>query len=77
MRDVPSVLVLRKLYVNVNRYVEMLRLARANFPPSAYDPPPGSALALSFNPEGDNVQLEGTCRTQCIQSKWRRCLRSG
>lgn len=43
-------------------YVEMIRGAAANFPPSVYEPPPESAStapSLSLNLGGVNVSLGG------------------
>ena len=65
MRDAPSVFVLLT-NSNVNRYVEMLRSAAANFPPSVYDPPPESASTapiLNLNLGGVNVSLGGPAGT--------------
>jgi vacuolar protein sorting-associated protein 45 len=64
VRDVPLVLVFIKL--NMNRYVEMLRLAAANFSSSVYDPPPESASTapiLNLNLGGVNVSLGGAAGT--------------
>jgi vacuolar protein sorting-associated protein 45 len=64
VRDVPLVLVFIKL--NINRYVEMLRSAAANFSPSVYDPPPESASTapiLNLNLGGVNVSLGGPAGT--------------
>ena len=55
-----------KLNINVNRYIEMLRSAAANFPPSVYDPPPESASTapiLNLNLGGVNVSLGGAAGT--------------
>ena len=51
-----------KTNTKVNRYLEMLRSAAANFPPSVYDPPPESASTapiLNLNLGGVNVSLGG------------------
>ena len=68
MRDVPSAPCPYKSFniIYLNRYVEMLRSAAANFPPSVYDPPPESASTapiLNLNLGGVNVSLGGAAGT--------------
>ena len=64
MSDVSSLLVF--INSSVARYVEMLRSAAANFPPSVYDPPPESsstAPILNLNLGSVNVSLGGPAGT--------------
>ncbi|KAF4617671.1 hypothetical protein D9613_005878 [Agrocybe pediades] len=56
---------------NSTSYVDMLRSAAANFPPSVYDPPPESATnapILNLNLGGVNVSLGGPAGTGVYRS---------